>query len=142
MSLPLQIIAANELEEEEFLSLKMLMPGVKEKEIRKFLAYMRTLEKPGDRRDAEAVLRVSVSANVEVYKRAGREDEMVNQVVWRLFGDEIEEAIADDQVSYIKIVMKKLKMTEQEAMDFLDIPQDKHAKYTEMLANEMEHKKG
>ena len=67
---------------------------------------------------------------------------MVNQVVWRLFGDEIEEAIADDQVSYIKIVMRKLKMTEQEAMDFLDIPQDKHAKYAEMLAEEMEHKKG
>ena len=44
VSLPLQIIVANELEEKEFLSLKMLMPGVKEKEIRKFLAYMRTLE--------------------------------------------------------------------------------------------------
>lgn len=158
VSLPLQIIVANELEEEEFLSLKMLMPGVKEKEIRKFLAYMRTLEKPGERRDAEAVLRVSVSANVEMYKRAGREDEMVNQVVWRLFGDEIEKVVeeklsdsveeviektmTDDQVSYIKIVMKKLKMTEQEAMNFLDIPQDKHAKYAEMLAEEMEHKKG
>ena len=38
--------------------------------------------------------------------------------------------------------MKKLKMTEQEAMNFLDIPQDKHAKYAEMLAEEMEHKKG
>ncbi|MCI9358590.1 MAG: hypothetical protein HFH59_13850, partial [Lachnospiraceae bacterium] len=36
VSLPLQIIVADELEEEEFLSLKMLMPGVKEKEIRKF----------------------------------------------------------------------------------------------------------
>ena len=142
VSLPLQIIVANELEEEEFLSLKMLMPGVKEKEIREFLSYMNTLRDLGDRRDAEAVLRVSITANVEMYEKAGREDEMVNQVVWRLFGDEIEEAIADDQVSYIKIVMKKLKMTEQEAMDFLDIPQDKHAKYTEMLANEMEHKKG
>ena len=150
VSLPLQIIVANELEEEEFLSLKMLMPGVKEKEIRKFLAYMRTLEGPGDRRDAEAVLRVSVSANVEVYKKAGREDEMVNQVVWRLFGDEIqkavndsvEEAITDEKVSDIKRIMKKLKMTEQEAMNCLDIPQDKRAKYAEMLAKEVEHKKG
>ena len=142
VSLPLQIIVANELEEEEFLSLKMLMPGVKEKEIRKFLAYMRTLEKPGDRRDAEAVLRVSVSANVDIYEKAGREDEMVNQVVWRLFGDEIEKAITDEKVSDIERIMKKLKMTEQEAMDCLDIPQDKRAKYAEMLAKEMEHKKG
>ena len=114
----------------------MLMPGVKEKEIRKFLAYMRTLGKPGDRRDAEAVLRVSVSANVEMYERAGREDEMVNQVVWRLFGDEIEKAITDEKVSDIKRIMKKLKMTEQEAMNCLDIPQDKRAKYAEMLAEE------
>ena len=55
VSLPLQIIVANELEEEEFLSLKMLMPGVKEKEIREFLSYMNTLRDLGDRRDAEAV---------------------------------------------------------------------------------------
>ena len=38
--------------------------------------------------------------------------------------------------------MEKFHLTEQEAMNFLDIPQDKHAKYTEMLAEEMEHKKG
>ena len=75
---------------------------------------------------------------------------MVNQVVWRLFGDEIqkavndsvEEAITDEKVSDIKRIMKKLKMTEQEAMNCLDIPQDKRAKYAEMLAKEMEHKKG
>ena len=36
MCIRVRIIVANELEEEEFLSLKMLMPGVKEKEIRKF----------------------------------------------------------------------------------------------------------
>ena len=72
VSLPLQIIVANELEGEEFLSLRMLMPGVKEKEIRKFLSYMNTLQDLGDRRDAEAVLRVSVTANVEMYKTAGR----------------------------------------------------------------------
>lgn len=142
VSLPLQIIVANELEEEEFLSLKMLMPGVKEKEIRKFLSYMNTLRDLGDRRDAEAVLRVSITANVEMYEKAGREDEMVNQVVWRLFGDEIEKAITDEKVSDIERIMKKLKMTEQEAMDCLDIPQDKRAKYAEMLAKEMEHKKG
>ena len=79
---------------------------------------------------------------------------MVNQVVWRLFGDEIEKVVeeklsdsvektmTDEKVSDIKRIMKKLKMTEQEAMDFLDIPQNKHAKYAEMLAEEMEHKKG
>ena len=61
---------------------------------------------------------------------------MVNQVVWRLFGDEIEKAITDEKVSDIKRIMKKLKMTEQEAMNCLDIPQDKRAKYAEMLAEE------
>ena len=154
VSLPLQIIVANELEEEEFLSLKMLMPGVKEKEIRKFLAYMRTLEGPGDRRDAEAVLRVSVSANVEVYKKAGREDEMVNQVVWRLFGDEIEKAVeeklsdsvekavADEKVSNIRSIMEKFHLTAQEAMNALDIPPYQQVKYTEELSKKVEHKRG
>ena len=141
VSLPLQIIAANELEEEEFLSLKMLMPGVKEKEIRKFLAYMRTLEKPGDRRDAEAVPRVSVSVNADIYEKAGREDEMVNQVVWRLFGDEIEkavqekleEAITNEKISAIRSIMEKFHLTVQEAMNTLDIPPHKQAEYAERL---------
>ena len=53
VSLPLQIIVANELEGEEFLSLRMLMPGVKEKEIRKFLSYMNTLQDLGDRREPQ-----------------------------------------------------------------------------------------
>ena len=56
--------------------------------------------------------------------------------------DSVEKTMTDEKVSDIKRIMKKLKMTEQEAMNFLDIPQDKHAKYTEMLAEEMEHKKG
>lgn len=139
--LPLQIIVANELKEEEFLSLRILMPGAEEREIRKFLAYMNTLRNPGDRKDAEAVLRVSISANVELYERAGREDEMINQVVWRLFGDEIEKAVeekleevvTDEKISDIRIIMNKLKMTEQEAMNFLNIPEDKRIKYKEKI---------
>ncbi|MCI9099606.1 MAG: hypothetical protein HFH58_07050 [Lachnospiraceae bacterium] len=158
VSLPLQIIVANELEGEEFLSLRMLMPGVKEKEIRKFLSYMNTLQDLGDRRDAEAVLRVSVTANVEMYEKAGREDEMVNQVVWRLFGDEIEKAVeeklsgsveeaiekavADEKVSNIRSIMGKFHLTEQEAMNALDVPPYQQAKYTEELSKKVEHKKG
>ncbi len=71
-----------------------------------------------------------------MYERARTEDEMVNQVVWRLFAKEIEKAITDEKVSYIKRIMKNLTMIEQEPLNCLDIPQDKRAKYAEMLAEE------
>ncbi len=79
---------------------------------------------------------------------------MVNQVVWRLFGDEIEKAVeeklsdsvekavADEKVSNIRSIMEKFHLTAQEAMNALDIPPYQQVKYTEELSKKVEHKRG
>lgn len=59
---------------------------------------------------------------------------MVNQVVWRLFGDEIEKAIADEKISDIKSIMENFHLTAQEAMNALNIPPHKQAEYEEKLS--------
>ena len=137
---PIQIIVAKELDGDKHASLRILTSDADESDIRKFLTDARLASNPGDLNNIDAVLQVSVTANRETYDKV-RGDDTMCQALRELMKDEIEQEVKIEvekstdatKADAIKSMMKKLKLTAEQAMDVLDIPQGEYSKYLNML---------
>jgi hypothetical protein len=104
------------------------------------LEQARKMKRPGDRDNIDAVLQASVAANFELYEDV-RRDSVMCQALQELMKDEIEEKVNDaadkaeteTQVNNIRKIMKNLKYTAEQAMDALEIPQQKRSTYISKL---------
>jgi hypothetical protein len=94
------------------------------------------MKRPGDRDNIDAVLQASVAANFELYEDV-RRDSVMCQAMRELMKDEIAEerldAETETQVNNIRKIMKNLKYTAEQAMDALEIPQQKRSTYISKL---------
>ena len=88
--IPAQIIVTRELESKEHPALRILARKITESDIHNFAEYANHFIEPGDKRNADAVLRVSVSANERVYNEVRRRTKM--DALRELFKEELEDA--------------------------------------------------
>ena len=131
-----QIIVTRELDSDKHASLKILSKNAREQDVRKFLEEAKLAKEPGDLQNIDAVLQVSVSANMDLYEEV-RRDENMCQALKELMKDEIAEeraeATADTKLDAIKKMMKNLKMSANQAMQALEISETDQARYSAML---------
>jgi hypothetical protein len=146
MDLPfqVQIVVTSELSPEMHSSLRILTDHAKADDVKRFLLQAEKVTTPGERDNIDAVLQASVAANFELYDDV-RRDSIMCQALQELMKDEIEEKVNDaatmaatmaeteTQVKNIRYIMKNFKCTVEQAMDALEIPQQKRSAYLSKL---------
>lgn len=95
INLPLQIVVIRELEYKKHTPLTILTTDADAEEIKTFVEFARDLELSEDKTNVEALLEVSVPANMNLYERLRREDKIVCEALKILMKDDIDEAIAE-----------------------------------------------
>ena len=131
-----QIIVTKEVDGKKHPGLKILSRNAKEDDVRTFLQDAKEAKEPADYRNIDAVLQVSVSENEELFRRI-REDDRMCQALKELMKEEIAEERADERIgvrlSDIKELMRNMKLSADQAMNALGIPDDEQSKYSAML---------
>ena len=89
INIPTQIIVMKELEKGVHSALKILTGGADEYEVRRFVKEAREYDVPADRNNADAVLQVSVSSNMELYEQL-REEKAMCKALNELMKDELD----------------------------------------------------
>jgi hypothetical protein len=136
LPIPAQIVVINELTPETHSSLRILTDQADIEDVKRFLTQAGKMKEPGERNNIDAVLQASVAANYELYENV-RRDAVMCQAMRELMKDEIAEERNDAEIELqlqnIKVIMKNLKYTAEQAMDALEVPQQKRSMYLSKL---------
>lgn len=99
-------------------------------DIERFLQFAQQYTSPEDRNNIDAVLQVSVTANYDLYQEVRRESIMC-QALQELMKDDIEEKIDGAKnellLDNVRSIMESLNFSAEQAMDVLQIPQNRRA---------------
>jgi hypothetical protein len=90
--IPAQVVLSGKVGDKENVWLRSLSDKVGEDTAREMVSATQKLENKGDRDNAEAVMQVSVKANVGIYDRIKEEKDMACEALRELFKPELEEA--------------------------------------------------
>jgi hypothetical protein len=90
--IPAQIVIADKVGDDENVWLRSLSDKVDEDAAREMVSATQKLQNKGDKDNAEAVLQVSVKANIGIYDRIKEEKDMACEALRELFKPELEEA--------------------------------------------------
>lgn len=127
---PAQIIVTKQLSPESHSSLRILSEHAKKTDVERFLQSIQQYTSPEDRNNIDAVLQVSVTANYDLYQEVRRESIMC-QALQELMKDDIEEKIDGAKnellLDNVRNIMKSLNFSAEQAMDVLQIPQNRRA---------------
>jgi len=110
--LPLQIVIPSELEEEDFKTLRLMMPNADEKVFHTFMEEAHGYTDKADRQDASAVLHVISASNKELFKKIWEEQTMQDYLT-ELMSDKFEEAIQGERKTIIENMLRKGKTPEE-----------------------------
>ena len=148
-----QIVVMKQLDADKHSAFRVLAKNAREQDVRKFLMESAALTKQGDRMNADAVFQVSIQANLELYARIRRDDSMC-KAMEDLMQDVIEkrvqeaaqkaaqeaaqkvrkEAAQEARLESMAAMIRKLKLTEDQAMDVFDIPDSERSLYAVWLS--------
>jgi hypothetical protein len=90
--IPAQVVLTGKVGDKENVWLRSLSDRVGEDVAREMVSATQKLENKGDKDNAEAVMQVSVKANVGVYDKIKEERDMACEALRELFKPELEEA--------------------------------------------------
>jgi hypothetical protein len=91
--IPAQVVLSGKVGDKENVWLRSLSDDVGEDVAREMVSATQKLENKGDKDNAEAVMQVSVKANVGIYGKIKEERDMACEALRELFKPELEEAI-------------------------------------------------
>lgn len=128
-----QVIVISRLNKEMHYSLRILSRNVQEEDVEGFLKEAVMRMEPGEKNNVDAVLQVSVFANQEVYEKIRRHDEFMCDALKELMKedfdkirDEYTEKIKEEKektlLETIKNLMESMKLTAEQAMTAIKIP--------------------
>ncbi|WP_051204907.1 hypothetical protein [Butyrivibrio sp. VCD2006] len=92
INFPVQIVVTSELDEGHHNALRILTTDALESDVVAFLKEARELNNPGDKDNADAVLQVSASANMKLFEKIRRNQNMC-EALRELMKDEIDKEI-------------------------------------------------
>ncbi|MBQ9870530.1 MAG: hypothetical protein IJM27_01235 [Eubacterium sp.] len=126
--IPIQMIVTKWLSEYEHAELRLLSPRVTEEDVRRFLDVAKEYSTQGDYYNANAVLQVSSNVNAELFEEVWRDKTMCESLM-KIMKEEVDrrcDAAADREIkSCIANLMKNMHLSAEEAMDVLEIPEEK-----------------
>ncbi len=136
-----QIVVMKQLEADRHSAFRVLSRDAKEQDVRKFLMESAALTKQGDKANADAVFQVSIQANLELYAKIRRDDfmckameDLMQDVIEKRVQEATLETAQKSRLESIAAMMKKLNLTEDQAMDVLDIPDSERSLYVVWLS--------
>lgn len=101
--------------------------------IRRFVEKATQMSEPGDRNNVDAVLKVSVSANKEIYETIRRCDKVMCDALKELMKEDFEETKQETLLETIKNLMDTMKWTAEQAMTAMKIPDADRSKFIAKL---------
>jgi hypothetical protein len=151
-----QIVVTEKLTRETHSSLRVLSKNVKEDDVRRFLTSTEHMVMPGDLNNADAVMQVSIAANRKVYDLV-KEDYYMCEALRELMKDESDREVEErsekarvealkearekaraeareKEISLISNLMETMKLTAEQAMNALKIPDEERQMYASKLA--------
>lgn len=87
---PTQIIVTSQLERETHSGLRVLRKKADGEDILRFLTEAKRETEPGDRANVNSILQVSMTANLELYRKIGRENAMFYPALEELMKDDLD----------------------------------------------------
>ena len=91
IEMPLRIIVTDELEDSDLMAFSVMSQNATEQKIRQFVQEASELIEPGDKRNADAVLQISVNLHGELYSKL-RGDDTMCEALRELMADDLKEA--------------------------------------------------
>lgn len=140
--IPAQIIVTNQLSPKKHSSLRILTPNADKSDVERFLRISNELSEPCDRNNVDAVLQASISANYELYEEVRRKNVMC-EALQRLMKDDIDKIVNETKteselealVKSTQNIMETLKLSVNQAMDALKIPDTQREEIIRKLNN-------
>ena len=137
VGIPMQVIVTSELDRSLHSSLRVLTRRLSEDDAEAFVRMAEAFTSPGDRRNADAVLQLSIAANREVYEDLRRRDPEMCEALRELMKDEIQqerqEAADIALIAVIRNVMKSFGVDATKAMDSMGISPADQLRYAARL---------
>ena len=121
---PIQVVVTRELQDDDFLALRIMRKKADEQEVKQFIRSMRNYCSQGEKLDMDAVLRVTAATNKELFEKL-RGEEAMNDVLREIMMDDI--LAAEEQGEVIKLIkMVKRKIEKGKTPDeiALDLDED------------------
>ncbi len=87
---PTQVIVTHQLDPELHTSLRLLTTRIQENDVKNFITMLSRFTESGDKQNADAVLKVSMSANKEAYEKFTKEELSMYESLKELMKDEFE----------------------------------------------------
>ena len=147
-----QIVVTGRLKPSTHSSLRILSKKATREDVRNFILNAKQLTEPGAKKNADAVLQISISANERLYEEIRRESVMC-EALRKLMKDDIAAEVADarakamekgmeegmekgtDTAIFTSIVnlMDTMKWTAEQAMEAIKVPAADRSKYASRL---------
>lgn len=143
-----QIVVTGRLRPNTHSSLRILSKKATQEDVRNFILNAKQLTEPGPKKNADAVLQISISANERLYEEIRRESVMC-EALRKLMKDDIAAEVADasakamekgmeegtDTAIFTSIVnlMDTMKWTAEQAMEAIKVPAADRSKYASRL---------
>ena len=148
--LPFQIIITGELEGEEYAAYRALTDKADEADVERIIAGVGQEKDDTVREHYRVLLRLVMARNpqfIEAIRRGGHMSyEAMDDVLMEIVKDKVDEkvstaeAVKEQQttVTHITDIMKNLKLTIEQAMDALSIPQSQRSTYASLVGKRMQ----
>lgn len=138
-----QIVATRELPKGSYIWLKALTRDLNDDEAKQFTQEFNSFKEGSrERRMADAVAQVVVSANYEVFERLKKEDPIMCDALKELMKPELNEARSEardeDRLTQIRSLSKKFNVSYSEVMDGMDLTKEEKAKYLKALEDNLQ----
>lgn len=137
VGIPTQFVLTNKLDKNMHTSLRILTDQANEDDVERFLEGSKLYYSPEDKRNIDALLSVSISANKEVYKNVIRRNknmsDAMKELIDELFHEEKRDAIDDSLVAAIKNLMNNSGWDADKAMNNMGIPESDQIRYAARL---------
>lgn len=137
VGIPTQFELTNKLDKNMHTSLRILTDQANEDDVERFLEGSKLYYSPEDKRNIDALLSVSISANKEVFKNVIRRNknmsDAMKELIDELFHEEKQDAIDDSLVAAIKNLMNNSGWDADKAMNNMGIPEAYQIRYAARL---------
>jgi hypothetical protein len=135
-NLPFQIIITGELKGDEYAAYRALTDKADEADVERIIEGVGQEKDDVVREHYRVLLRLVIEKNPR-FIEAIRRDQMMEDVLMEIVKDRVDEKVnAKEQqttVTHIRDIMKNLKLTAEQAMDALSIPQSQRSTYAGLV---------
>lgn len=122
-----------QLDKKAHCTLRILSKNAQETDVKEFLEEAMRMVEQGDRNNIDAVLQVSVSANLKLYEMIKRSDKIMCDALKELMKEDFEKKEQETLLNTIRNLMDSMKWTAEQAMAAMKIPDADRGKYMSKL---------